>query len=229
MARTQPPARNDLKVSIFGVDSSGKAFKQTVTASELTPTRARLDAVEATLAVGEIVGVSHDGIKARFRVTWVGERRTGTSGPVRIESLEPDKRLWKLADMVEAPQPVAAKPAEKGLPHLPLPQTVGGRAQRRYPRYVCSGGAKVGAPGSVPGWTRLKNLSLGGCYVETASPMAIGTQLSLQVGLEGLQFQASGIVKCSHPGFGMGVEFTTLAGDARSSLERWSAAQPRAS
>lgn len=224
MAEPEAPARAQLKVSIFGVDSSGKPFKQTVTASELTPSRAKLVAVQAALAVGEILGVNVDGTKGRFRVIWVGEPGSSSEGEVRIENLEPDKRLWKVEGRAGAARAAAPAP---GTADPSMRQTSVGRAQRRFIRYICSGGAKVGAPGTVPGWTRLKNISLGGCYLETASPMAIGTPLNLQIGCEGLQFQAAGIVKCSHPGFGMGVEFTKLANEARASLEHWSAVQPQ--
>lgn len=225
-------AQTAVEVSLFGLDSAGKPFTQKAAASELTPAGARLTGVRAMLNVGEIVGVSCGTQKARFRVTWAGARGTPQEGQIRIESAEPGKRIWPATAMA-AEGGLAPKPAEGSAVPQPRPTarpvTPIRGPKRRHVRFTCDGGAKVRVAGQVATWANLKDLSIGGCYLETAATHPLGTQVSLQIGTEGVQLLAAGIVKTCHPGFGMGVEFTFLDPDSRTTLERWSARQAQAS
>jgi PilZ domain len=56
---------------------------------------------------------------------------------------------------------------------------------------------------------KLTDISLGGCYIETESPLPeyAGSTLLLKTG--GLQVEIQGIVRVMHPGFGMGIEFAS--------------------
>src|SRR5215469_2278351 len=56
---------------------------------------------------------------------------------------------------------------------------------------------------------QLTDLSLGGCYVETASPFPERTHVLLILRAEGVELQAHGLVRVMHPSRGMGVEFAT--------------------
>ena len=55
----------------------------------------------------------------------------------------------------------------------------------------------------------MTDLSLGGCYVETASPFPERTHVLLILRAEGVELQAHGLVRVMHPSRGMGVEFAT--------------------
>ena len=52
----------------------------------------------------------------------------------------------------------------------------------------------------------LTDLSLGGCYIETASPFPERTQVALTLHAEGLDLKARGLVRVMHPSRGMGIE-----------------------
>jgi len=52
----------------------------------------------------------------------------------------------------------------------------------------------------------LTDLSLGGCYIETASPFPERTQVALTLHAEGMDLQARGLVRVMHPSRGMGIE-----------------------
>src|SRR5215469_182969 len=56
---------------------------------------------------------------------------------------------------------------------------------------------------------QLTDLSLGGCYVETASPFPEHTHVLLILRAEGVELEAHGLVRVMHPSRGMGVEFAT--------------------
>ncbi len=53
----------------------------------------------------------------------------------------------------------------------------------------------------------LTDLSLGGCYLKTLSPFPQGTRVILSTKTADLQLRAGGVVRVTHPEFGMGVEF----------------------
>jgi CheY-like chemotaxis protein len=53
----------------------------------------------------------------------------------------------------------------------------------------------------------LTDLSLGGCYLKTISPFPHGTRVVLSTKTADLALRAGGVVRITHPEFGMGVEF----------------------
>jgi c-di-GMP-binding flagellar brake protein YcgR len=53
----------------------------------------------------------------------------------------------------------------------------------------------------------LTDLSLGGCYLRTNSPFPQRTRVTLSMRTGDLQLRAGGVVRVTHPEFGMGVEF----------------------
>lgn len=55
---------------------------------------------------------------------------------------------------------------------------------------------------------KLTDLSLGGCYLEIASPFPPRTRIVLSMRAGGLELRVEGVVRVMHPEVGMGVEFT---------------------
>jgi len=53
---------------------------------------------------------------------------------------------------------------------------------------------------------KLTDLSLGGCYIATASPFPERTLVALTLNAEGMDFHARGLVRVMHPSRGMGIE-----------------------
>jgi hypothetical protein len=54
------------------------------------------------------------------------------------------------------------------------------------------------------------DLSLGGCYVEMALTLDIGTRLDIVLWLHGRKLSTRGVVVTRHPQFGNGIEFVGL-------------------
>jgi PilZ domain len=88
-----------------------------------------------------------------------------------------------------------------------------GQDRRRFPRIKCFVAVELKVDGSeIPVWGNLSNTSMGGCYIETVSPIKSGADV--QIGLwvangklwvKGMTL--NGIVIKSNPSFGVRVRF----------------------
>jgi CheY-like chemotaxis protein len=67
----------------------------------------------------------------------------------------------------------------------------------------------------------LTDLSLGGCYIETESPFPEGSGITLCLKAEDMEAQAEGLVRVTHPGFGMGIEFAAGTTEERAQVARF--------
>ena len=83
--------------------------------------------------------------------------------------------------------------------------------KRRHSRYTCDGGIEVRSEGSRGFWGTLCDLSDGGCYVQTFSPLPAGTPVQFFIQSHGIDVRGSGTVASMHPGVGMGIQFKQLA------------------
>ncbi|HWZ45459.1 MAG TPA: PilZ domain-containing protein [Candidatus Saccharimonadales bacterium] len=85
--------------------------------------------------------------------------------------------------------------------------------RRKHPRYCCEVGVQVRTESSTNGyWGALADVSLGGCYVNTFSPLPSGTSVALKLQSHDIEINLSGSVATSHPGVGMGIQFEGFAG-----------------
>lgn len=92
--------------------------------------------------------------------------------------------------------------------------------KRSHVRYVCDGGVEVRPEGGSGGfWGTLTDISLGGCYIQTFSPLPPGTHLAMKVQTKFNEFHCAGNVQASHPGVGMGIQFTDFEQGQRPLLE----------
>ncbi len=90
---------------------------------------------------------------------------------------------------------------------------------RRYPR--------VGLPkGMLIAWqssgervvSRVSTLGLGGLFISTSDPPPVGEIIRLFFEVPNGEVRARAVVRNSHPGKGMGVEFTAMGVEARARL-----------
>jgi CheY-like chemotaxis protein len=68
---------------------------------------------------------------------------------------------------------------------------------------------------------RLTDLSMGGCYLEIASPFPAATRVTLSMRAAGVNLRAEGVVRVMHPDKGMGVQFTQSTPEHRAVLEKF--------
>ena len=84
--------------------------------------------------------------------------------------------------------------------------------KRVHPRYACTGTVEVAPEGStMPVWCILSDISISGCYAETTSPLPAHTAVHALLKTSGLQIHTRGIVRTSHAGVGMGINFTKVS------------------
>jgi CheY-like chemotaxis protein len=69
--------------------------------------------------------------------------------------------------------------------------------------------------------SKLTDLSLGGCYLETNTPFPARTRIVLSMRMKDLQVQAESVVRVMHPEIGMGVEFTQKTTQQREHVEKF--------
>ncbi len=67
---------------------------------------------------------------------------------------------------------------------------------------------------------KLTDLSLGGCYLEMATPFPALTRVALGMRIAERQIRVEGVVRVTHPEIGMGVEFTRTTGQQREQVEK---------
>src|SRR6266436_9983009 len=69
--------------------------------------------------------------------------------------------------------------------------------------------------------TRLSDLSLRGCYVDTLHPLPVGARIRLRAVRSKIILEVLATVIYSEPRLGMGVSFTQLSPEQKSILENW--------
>ena len=217
-----------LEVRVWGMDVTGKPFFQTARTIEITSQGARLAGVSCLKGPGEIIGVQHGEQKGRFRVAWIGRPGTPEQDQIGIESLDSDKCIWAEAlheaatkDTLEpALQATAPAPAPAPAADNP-PQAVGGsRERRRYPRYRCGGTIQLTKDGTGSVWMTLTDIGLGGCYVETLSPLPLNTNVGLLINVDDMTIRGRGKVRTSHPTVGNGIAFTQMPAEDWNRLQQ---------
>jgi hypothetical protein len=92
--------------------------------------------------------------------------------------------------------------------------------QRRYPRYRCEGIAQMTKPGDkfairAP----LTDVSAGGFYVETMTPLPEGTELEISLEIGRVELYGHGVVETCHRAIGNGVAFTRMTPQNEKALQ----------
>lgn len=95
-----------------------------------------------------------------------------------------------------------------------------GIEKRRSARYKCNGSAEICQEGvGVRTWATCTDISLNGCYLETAAPYPADTLLHLRIEVNNFRFQTHGKVCATYPQVGMGIEFIRMAEEERGHLK----------
>jgi len=120
---------------------------------------------------------------------------------------------------VAAPEPVVTRLAGLGL-------SAASSNRRIQTRRACRLSADVFRLGEgIPNRCTLSDVSTGGCYVETQSPFPTRTVLDIVVRTHDMKLRVRGTVQVTHPGFGMGVQFSLNTADERQQVKQLIAAQ----
>lgn len=102
-----------------------------------------------------------------------------------------------------------------------------GQDRRRYPRMKCFVAVELRLEGAAtPVWGNLSNTSLGGCFVETATPVPTGVnaEIGLWVANGKLWVKGmilNGVVTRSSPCFGVRIKFSQMEPNGREVLRQF--------
>jgi len=102
-----------------------------------------------------------------------------------------------------------------------------GSDRRRHPRLKCFLAVELRVDDApTPIWGNLSNTSVGGCLIETASPVKPGAKVEIGLWLANGKiwvkgFALSGVVTRSGPASGVRVNFNTMAPQERDSLRQF--------
>jgi CheY-like chemotaxis protein len=135
---------------------------------------------------------------------------------------------------VQGGPPALPTPQEAESDNIPRPAGLGllavSAADRRgKSRHACHLSADLFRAGSnTPQRCSLSDISDGGCYVETTEPFPSGTSVEIVVRTQELKLRVQGRVQASHPGFGMGVQFTLRTAHQRDQVKELIACQEAA-
>jgi len=214
--RKEPRVEHQFEVRVFGMDSAGKPVNQAAMTVDVSDHGVRLKGLSYWKGPGEIIGVRHGTEKARYLVVWVGQDGTRQQGQVGLSCVETPKLIWAIAPAESRAFTAAATSLHGTAQNLPaglVPSMgLGHNNRRKSIRFVATGGAKIQEMGSSAGqWTMLHDISLGGCYVETTSPLSAGSRVETMVHVGDFQIAARGEVTVSHRLVGMGVRFTEMS------------------
>jgi hypothetical protein len=189
--------------------SSGE--KQLAHTLDITESSARLGGLNFLLEPGEVIEIRRGPAKARFEVVWMGAPGSSLDGQTGLRCMEPGKNIWGV-DLPEDQKdlPVNVNTLRSSAPQMPgSPDKPAGR--RAHERYPCSGSASIKtAASSFPLHGEVKDVSEGGIYVELTSPMAVNTDVTIGLKIEGAWIEFAGNVRTSYPLVGMGIAFRKL-------------------
>jgi hypothetical protein len=102
-----------------------------------------------------------------------------------------------------------------------------GQDRRMYPRLKCFVAVEIHVKGSAtPIWGNLSNTSMGGCFVESVTPIGAGEDVEIglwlasgKIWVKGMVL--NGVVTKSTPSFGIRVRFAPIEGAGRESLRHF--------
>jgi PilZ domain len=203
--RRQPRKPVEVPVRIFGTDLHGQVFSEKAMTVNVSRGGAEVSGVHAELAADEIVGLTYGPNRVHFRVKWVGGAGTPKAGHVGLLNVAPEKPLWDFPLPADAPDDYQPGSIE----------------QRTTVRFRCQNPVEVHVHGGADFWGNVADLSVGGCYVEMAIPLPVGTKLKVGIWFGQTKAWAEAQVAHQTPGMGIGVKFTEISENDLGQIRRF--------
>lgn len=93
------------------------------------------------------------------------------------------------------------------------------RIAKRYPFTASAEVVDLRSKARVTG--RSSDLGIGGCYIDTLAPFAVGAAVQIRLERDQRKFEATGIVTYALVSMGMGLAFTDIKPEQRALLKEW--------
>src|SRR5262249_23087428 len=147
-----------------------------------------------------------------------GDKTAESSGQIVADPTEPTAAI-----AVPTPLPAPTPPPFE--PDIFTPSW--GQDRRKYPRMKCFVAVEVHVRGiATPIWGNLANTSLGGCFVESVTPINSGSEVEIglwvssgKIWVKGMVL--NGVVTKTAPAFGVRVKFAQMEPTERDALREF--------
>ncbi|HTS13169.1 MAG TPA: PilZ domain-containing protein [Candidatus Limnocylindrales bacterium] len=208
--RHEPRIAISYPVLVRGFDSRGTPFAVRAETYDVSTSGASLKGLNGLVEIGKNIEIEFGDQKAWYRVQWVGGSSSAKAGKVGVHCLE-RKYIWDVPAKPPEPDTFDETSAAPRMEGAVAASAWNGTERRLFRRSGCRIEAQVSIPGStvqLPG--RVTDISLGGCYVEMLAPLPIDTMVELTLSTDEITLRASGKVRASQAGLGMGVAFACM-------------------
>jgi len=204
--------RRKMVLPVTVVRKSGQE-RQLAHTLDMTEQSARLGGLSVLLEPGEIIEIQRGAIKTRFQVFWMGAPGSAMEGQAGVRSMEPGRNVWGIA-MPPDEQDATAHGAVLRKPIAPIKTIAQASDKRWHTRFECNGAASVRpADSEETSFGQVKDISLGGVYVETPTPLPVNTLVHVKMKVEGVAVETPGVVRTIYPQVGMGISFQKMLPD----------------
>jgi hypothetical protein len=209
-----------IQVRLFGMDGTEKPFTANAITKEVSKTGAQIAGVQHYFKPGQTIGFSVGGKKYRCTVMWVGRHDTPLVGHIGVQvqgHITPDWGISMPQQVVDSFNPKRIHESKKDSDSVSYFEY---RSERRdAKRQPIRAGARIKpALGGTAGWGMCTDVSLGGCFIESASNVPAGTRVELTINIENAEIRAIGLVR-NRKRNGFGIEFTELTHETKEHLK----------
>jgi PilZ domain-containing protein len=206
---TRNNMRRKMVLPVTVIRKSGQE-RQLAHTLDMTEQSARLGGLSVLLEPGEIIEIQRGAVKTRFQVFWMGAPGSAMEGQAGVRATEPGRNIWGIAmppDEIDVSSPGAVLRK----PTAPIKTIAQASDKRWHTRFECNGAASVRpADSDETSFGQVKDISLGGVYVETPAPLPVNTLVHVKMKLEGLAVESPGVVRTIYPQVGMGISFQRM-------------------
>lgn len=201
--RSEPRTYIAFPILVRGFDPQGNPFAVSTETCDISHAGASVKGLENLVQPGTKIEIEFKDQKAWYRVQWVGKNGSPKAGRVGVRCLE-RKYMWDVPAATWE-RDTFGESSSDAAASTPWD----GKERRLFGRRHCRIEGQVSIPGSLVRLNgKITDISLGGCYVEMLAPLPIDTSVDLVLATGDIVLRASGKVKTSQAGLGMGVAFT---------------------
>lgn len=204
-----------LPVTVIRCNGNEKLLAHTL---DLTENSARLGGLPEKLEPGEFIEIQRGPARTKFQVVWMGAPGSAMEGQAGVRSMEPNRKAWGAGipdDDTDATVNVGAIRDDTA----PIRSTHRPDEKRWHTRYECHGSASVkSAASAFPVHGEVKDIALGGVYIEVSAAMPVNTEVTVALCIEDIKIEAEGIVRTSYQLLGMGVSFQNISPQVKERL-----------
>jgi hypothetical protein len=183
------------------MNQDGRPFIENTITENVSKNGVRVTGLTFGVKKDEVLILSYQNRKGRFRVIWSRQYGTPPKFHVALRALDLTQNIWAFDFSGKADE---CGPTER----------------RAAKRHICGGVVSISHPGTkylLRG--TLADVNCDGCYVEMEKPLNIHDQVFLILNIRGTEIRTAAEVRTADPGMGIGLKFVDMAETDRTRLQ----------